>query len=187
MKDRARPDRGYVNPTALPKGPNGRALCRYCQAEVPPGKRTFCGPACVHEWKVRSNPGYAATCVLARDCGVCAACGLDCVITLQLLKRLRSEERLERYGARLLPLNCALPADTTMPRFRARLDELGITKGRRLLINRLWEMDHILPVSEGGGACGLDNLRTLCWACHAKETAKLAARRALSKRGSDAK
>lgn len=39
-----------------------------------------------------------------------------------------------------------------------------------------WEMDHILPVSEGGGECGLDNYRTLCKPHHQLETNKLRAR-----------
>jgi len=39
------------------------------------------------------------------------------------------------------------------------------------------EIDHIIPVCEGGGCCGLDNLRTLCNSCHRKETNKLMARR----------
>jgi len=43
----------------------------------------------------------------------------------------------------------------------------------------LWESDHILPVVHGGGgACGLENLRTLCRACHCRETTALAGRRA---------
>ena len=36
-----------------------------------------------------------------------------------------------------------------------------------------WEVDHIVPVAEGGGACGLENLRTLCYRCHPAETGKL--------------
>ncbi|HUW14746.1 MAG TPA: HNH endonuclease signature motif containing protein [Anaerolineae bacterium] len=36
-----------------------------------------------------------------------------------------------------------------------------------------WHADHIVPVVDGGGACGLDNLRTLCWRCHRSETRKL--------------
>jgi hypothetical protein len=41
-----------------------------------------------------------------------------------------------------------------------------------------WEADHIIPVIEGGGECGLDNYRPLCLQCHRKETAALAKRRA---------
>jgi hypothetical protein len=47
----------------------------------------------------------------------------------------------------------------------------------------LWEADHIVPVVEGGGECGIENYRTLCIACHRAETAKLAARRAVKRRG----
>lgn len=39
-----------------------------------------------------------------------------------------------------------------------------------------WEADHIVPVVEGGGGCGLDNLRTLCIPCHRLYTAALAKR-----------
>ncbi len=45
-----------------------------------------------------------------------------------------------------------------------------------------WQADHETPVAEGGGACSLDNLRTLCTPCHAAETRQLAARRAVSRR-----
>jgi 5-methylcytosine-specific restriction endonuclease McrA len=41
---------------------------------------------------------------------------------------------------------------------------------------RLWEADHVVPVAEGGGSCGLDGLRTLCTgkgSCHAKVTGEL--------------
>jgi 5-methylcytosine-specific restriction endonuclease McrA len=41
-----------------------------------------------------------------------------------------------------------------------------------------WEADHIVPVVEGGGACGLSNLRTLCRACHGRATGQLRRRRA---------
>ncbi len=41
-----------------------------------------------------------------------------------------------------------------------------------------WEADHILPVSEGGGLCGLDGYRTLCKGagtnnCHGKVSGEL--------------
>lgn len=41
-----------------------------------------------------------------------------------------------------------------------------------------WEMDHVVPVVEGGGECGLDNLRTLCVPCHRRVTRELRARMA---------
>lgn len=43
----------------------------------------------------------------------------------------------------------------------------------------LWEADHIIPVTEGGGCCGLDNYQTLCRPCHVAATAEL--RQRLSK------
>lgn len=48
----------------------------------------------------------------------------------------------------------------------------------------LWQADHIVPVIEGGGECGLDNLRTLCTVCHKRVTAELAAKLA-AKRAAD--
>ena len=35
------------------------------------------------------------------------------------------------------------------------------------------ELDHIVPVSEGGGLCGLGNYRWLCVTCHRQETRAL--------------
>jgi 5-methylcytosine-specific restriction enzyme A len=40
----------------------------------------------------------------------------------------------------------------------------------------LWDADHVVPVAEGGGQCDLDNLRTLCVACHREATAELRGR-----------
>ena len=36
-----------------------------------------------------------------------------------------------------------------------------------------WEADHIIPVSEGGGLCGLDGYRTLCKLCHGRVSGEL--------------
>lgn len=143
-RHRARPDRGYVSAASLPRGPNGRACCRYCGQEVPPGKRTFCGELCVHEWKVRSNPGYARKQVFKRDKGRCAECNEP-----------RFTGTFRNHRGVVVEYSSAVP---------------------------IWEMDHILPVSEGGGECGLDGLRTLCQPCHKRATAALAARRAAARK-----
>jgi 5-methylcytosine-specific restriction endonuclease McrA len=37
----------------------------------------------------------------------------------------------------------------------------------------LWQADHHIPVAEGGGECDISNYRTLCTACHIKETREL--------------
>ncbi len=73
--------------------PRRRGLCRWCGAAVPAGRFTFCGPACVHQWKLRSDPGYLRAQVFARDRGVCAQCGLD-------TEALRRNKRKLDYAAR---------------------------------------------------------------------------------------
>lgn len=39
------------------------------------------------------------------------------------------------------------------------------------------EVDHIIPVCEGGGLCGPENLRLLCTKCHKEQTKLLMERR----------
>ena len=137
---------GYVRPRTLPKGPSGRSLCRWCGLEVPKGRRTFCSDWCVNEWRLRTDPGYLRERVFERDKGVCAQCGVD--------------TEAERLRIRRLPRS---------KRFAA-LAAWGIRRARR---SSLWDADHIVPVSEGGGECDLSNLRTLCLECHRQVTAEL--------------
>ncbi len=122
-------------------------LCRWCRAALPKGRFTFCSPRCVHEWRLRTDPGYLREKVFERDRGVCAQCRVD----TELLRR---EKRKLDYNAR--------------KQFEA---EWG---SRR---RSLWEADHILPVCEGGGECDLTNVRTLCLKCHRAATAALRRRK----------
>ena len=141
---------GWADRRTLPTGPNGRNLCRWCNLEVPSGRRTFCSAWCVEEWRLRSDPGYLRDKVLERDRGICAKCGLDCLETERRIKRLRG-------GARLKALL-----------------EWGLGGCFR---KTLWDADHIVPVVEGGGECDLENIRTLCLKCHRAATAELRLRR----------
>ena len=95
----------------------GAPICRWCRAPVAWPRRTFCGEACVHEWKIRSSPWYVRREVKKRDKGICRLCGVNVVRT-----------------------------------------------------RRKWEADHIVPVADGGGECGLDNYRLLCRPCHVRVT-----------------
>ena len=126
---------------APPRGPNGERLCRWCGVEVTPPRRTFCSGHCVVEWNIRSNPGFARNLVAKRDKGVCARCGLD-----------TREEQFRVY--------------------QLSVEERQIFEKREHLSHRSswWDMDHILPVHQGGGCCGLTNLQTLCWRCHHDKT-----------------
>ena len=135
---------GHADRDALPKGPNGRYLCRWCNLEVPPGRLTFCSEWCVEEWKLRSDPGHLRERVFERDCGICALCGTDCMAAYLHIKRLRGAARARSVAEWNL-------------------------RGRK----SLWDADHILPVAEGGGECDLSNLRTLCLKCHRARTAEL--------------
>jgi 5-methylcytosine-specific restriction endonuclease McrA len=173
-------DAGWADHKKLPKGPNGRALCRQCGVEVPKGRLTFCSDSCVDEWKVRTNPGHARRLVFNRDHGVCAICGLD---TERLRKELRDllyadrNHRGERLNSYRKPSANRYELLLETP-FTRRLDLCRMPWRLRLLCNSFWEMDHIIPVIEGGGCCGLSGLRTLCWRCHARETRYLKGRRA---------
>jgi 5-methylcytosine-specific restriction enzyme A len=147
---------GWADRALLPKGPSGRSLCRWCNLEVPAGRSTFCSDWCVHEWKLRSDPGYLRERVFERDRGICALCRVDARTAYFDLKRARGTHR-ERLLARW-----------------------GLKRMNR---KSLWDADHVIPVAEGGGECDLDNLRTLCLACHRQQTLALRQRLAAKAAG----
>ena len=139
---------GRVHARHLETGAQGRPLCRWCRLEILAARRrTFCSDYCVHQWRLRSDPGYLREQVFVRDQGICALCSTDTVTTYAELKRSRG---------------------------RARAEALEIWGLKTVHARRsLWDADHIVPVAEGGGQCDLDNLRTLCLACHREVTADL--------------
>jgi 5-methylcytosine-specific restriction enzyme A len=73
--------------------PRERIACRWCSGEVPPRRFTFCSDLCVHEWKLRTDPGYLRERVFARDHGICAICGVN-------TEQLRGHKRKLDYRAR---------------------------------------------------------------------------------------
>lgn len=131
---------------SIPRGPNGRGLCRWCSLEVPRGRFTFCSDYCVHEWKLRSQPAYLREQVFLRDKGICCACGVDTMAAARKLRYSRGANR------------------------QALLAKWGFKTRTR---KSLWDADHIVPVAEGGGECDLDNIRTLCLICHRAATQQL--------------
>lgn len=141
---------GWVDRKSIPRGPNGRGLCRWCSLEVPRGRFTFCSEFCVHEWKLRTQPAYLREQVLKRDHGICAGCRIDTLAAARTLRYARGVRRA------------------------SLLEHWGLKRRSR---RTLWDADHIVPVVEGGGECDLDNLRTLCLRCHRQATAQLRLRK----------
>jgi hypothetical protein len=144
---------GRADQTSLATGEQGRALCRWCNLEVPAGRFTFCSDWCVHEWRLRTDSGYLRERVQERDKGVCALCGVDTHAAYLDLKRARGMHKLKL------------------------LERWGLSRISR---KTLWDADHIVPVAEGGGECDLENLRTLCLICHREQTRELRKRLATS-------
>ena len=147
-------------------------------------RRTFCGEACVAEWKFRTYPEEFRAVVFARDKGVCARCGLD---TKDLdLRRLESQQYLAARIANLRPgedwrrwepEGCVETGPAGLPypvtHWQA-LHERAVTwraANRVKLSAPPWEADHVVEINEGGAPFDLDgNIVTLCVLCHREKT-----------------
>ena len=135
--------------------------CTWCGGEVTGGRRTWCCQDCVVAFSSRCSPQDQARLVVARDGPCCRICGRDTDEAQRLAEQelCSVSKDVSRYSAEFREL-----AD----KIRERHGIVGFTSR---------EIDHIVPVVEGGGLCSLDNLRVLCAVCHRKETKALAKRR----------
>ena len=130
---------------------NNNPLCRWCKNIVLPPRRTFCGNNCVHEYRLRTSSSYLRLCVYQRDKGICELCKIDTKkITKEILQASNEDEELEIKNKYNIHLKRKV--------------------WKRKNGGGLWDADHINMVKDGGGQCGLDNLRTLCIACHKNVT-----------------
>jgi hypothetical protein len=148
--------RRFINSRMLPKPEKGK--CKWCGEKA---KRVYCGKSCRQEAYVRF--GYVDGYLFERDKGVCIKCGIDCHWLKLELRKIKQIWRKYRYYSLADLARDFGPWGTDFCR-------------------RLWEADHIIPVCEGGGCCGLENYQTLCLKCHKEETAYLAKKRARAKR-----
>lgn len=134
----------------IPINESGFKACRWCGGDVKPPRRTMCSPECVHELLIRRDNRYIRDCVYKRDNGICSLCNIDTKVIASNALKLEGDER------------------------KTFLKEYNIGMKRKIWKRKhgggLWDADHIVPVKEGGGQCGLDNLRTLCIKCHKEVT-----------------
>jgi len=105
---------------------------------------------------LRSSTSYLRKCVLKRDRGICALCGINTVTMRRSVMK--------------------LPTPARMQELRDLADQGLIGHTRK----SWWEADHILPVVEGGDS-NLENLRTLCHPCHRGVTTELRLRRKMGR------
>ncbi|GAC1395970.1 MAG: hypothetical protein NVSMB59_14560 [Vulcanimicrobiaceae bacterium] len=135
-------------------GPSGRNLCHWCECEVGPRRRIWCGDACADAyWNAATWRGLR-TAVGKRDRGICRICLLDCRALRRAYAALSPRDRVP------FALRYEIP--------------------KRRLRSTWWDADHIVPIAEGGRN-ELANLRTLCLRCHKAETRALARRRAATR------
>ncbi len=142
-----------IDASLLPKTEDGFTCCRWCNGPVKPPKRTMCSKECVHELSLRTNGNYLRNCVYKRDKGICAICKIDTKQTAKQIFLLEDEERIQF------------------------LKDHSISLKRKIWMKKhgggLWDADHIIAVKDGGGLCGLENMRTLCIKCHKHVTKEL--------------
>jgi len=148
---------------------NGRA-CAWCGGRLSTasvaGEATYCTEECAVEGRLRRGGMFASanirSTVFDMEGGRCCLCKVDAHSLYKQILTLAPPERLNKL----------LSVNWKMPKTKKAMDSLlnNPTEGQ------FWQVDHIQAVAEGGGDCGLENLRTLCVPCHSVETGKLRGR-----------
>ncbi|XP_059708548.1 DNA annealing helicase and endonuclease ZRANB3 isoform X2 [Haemorhous mexicanus] len=154
----------------------GTPLCLSCQqptAQPPPGcpawDTRFCCHACQEDFSIRSSQSYLRSKVFQIEHGVCQCCqhnAQELFLSVRDAPRSQRKQLLESSWMSHLPLG--------------QLNEMIRSPAE----GQFWQVDHIQPVYSGGGQCSLENLQTLCTACHRERTAKQAKERSQLKRRS---
>lgn len=152
----------------------GETLCRWCRKPVNEKGRRWWHSDCVKQYTIRSGMSVRSQ-IFQRDNGICAECGIDC-------------ERLDRIGSNIL-IREARRQKGYGRRDAVALGEWNIWQVIRnaapnsfltLFMQKYswwkferssWASAHIVAVQHGGGACGIENYRTLCVGCHNNEHA----------------
>uniref|UniRef100_A0A8C3YQ54 DNA annealing helicase and endonuclease ZRANB3 n=1 Tax=Catagonus wagneri TaxID=51154 RepID=A0A8C3YQ54_9CETA len=156
----------------------GNPLCLRCQQPTCQTKQEhkanawdsrFCSLKCQEEFWIRSNNSYLRAKVFETERGVCQLCNLN---AQELFLRLRDAPKSQRKSLLDVTWTSKLPLE--------QLNEMIRNPGE----GHFWQVDHIKPVSGGGGQCSLDNLQTLCTICHKERTARQAKERSQVRRQS---
>ncbi|XP_028753666.1 DNA annealing helicase and endonuclease ZRANB3 isoform X2 [Neltuma alba] len=112
----------------------------------------FCNLVCYEEYRMRTSNKFLRQELFEVERGVCSNCHLDCHKLVEHIRPLPLARRRE-YIEKVAP---------NVAKRKNMLEKLvnDPTEGNA------WHADHIVPVYQGGGECRLENMRTLCVACH---------------------
>ncbi|XP_057791867.1 uncharacterized protein LOC131008825 isoform X2 [Salvia miltiorrhiza] len=151
-------------------------LCKLCQtpcmgndAKLPQFfEDLFCSLDCFEEYRSRTSNKFLREALFKIEHGICTNCQLDCHRLVKDLRVLPVEKR-EAHIKNVAP---------------------NISKHKKMLAKLVqdpiegnaWHADHIIPVYKGGGECKLENMRTLCIACHADVTTAQCAERRIARK-----
>ncbi|KAJ6296837.1 hypothetical protein OIU78_022544 [Salix suchowensis] len=147
-------------------------LCKLCQmpckgsdAKTPRYfEDLFCDLICCEEYRIRTSSRSLRQELFQIEHGVCTKiCRLDCHQLVRTIKPLSFERRREYIEE-------AAPNVASQKKL---LDKLANNPCE----GNAWHADHTVPVYRGGGECKVENMRTLCVACHSKVTAAQRAER----------
>lgn len=147
----------FVRQADIPMGPGG--FCCWCNvAPVVRPMRRYCDTVCRQSADLFTYPqspsAKAYMFIELQDC-VCHDCGED--FSYEWAAKL---ERLHQINA-----------DHVRDGWRKHLEpvtyhQMGYNCGDR------WQVDHKIPISEGGDGVGFHNCRVICAPCHMKKSAR---------------
>ncbi len=161
----------------FPKQP-GKGLCRGCGQSVPKGRKTWCSSKCNN----RFNPAFVRFDCEKRDKGICSICHVD---TNAAQKRFVTQRDIwnstpsqYRYfvNGQFIREKFEFSAKIYLRHSGKRHAAAQKRRGQMIAAGwpgnkqrDWWEMDHIIPFSEGGLTV-IENVRTLCIICHKHRT-----------------
>jgi 5-methylcytosine-specific restriction enzyme A len=156
----------------------GYYLCRLCKKPCAEDSKHWCSEECLRKYLTISNGSFVRAQLFERDLGICSECGVNGAQMNDALARLKDDL--------LHPLLMTIhPMIVTTLRAEGWNNVKLRGKGSyadAIEFTSCWEADHVQTVADGGGQCGLDNYRTLCFVCHKRASKEQSTARARARR-----
>lgn len=157
--------------------------CRGCHGDVPKGRSSWCSNACYNRYEPKRVRHFCRE----RDRCVCFHCGKDTEkirLRFEHARQWREPSQYQFFDGAVFNRDGYDRAFAIALRHERRWRAAAEKRRKQMIVagwpyhtcRDWWEMDHIIPYSEGGLTV-LENVRTLCVVCHKKRTKKWHAER----------